>query len=149
MDQMEKLHIFHFWENDHVSNFTVCPSELFLDPPPSPFLSILYMISSKLILFIFHYFRVRRLRSFWTKRREDRLGGRAPRLGQARGPGAAASWPIMYKIDTRGAERGSKYSSLGNYLFSNMSKLSVSNGGKRRRGGGDDPRPPPNTFLNF
>ena len=44
------------------------------------------------------------------------------RLGQARGPGTAAKWPIiamcylrsMYKIDRGG---GSKNHSLGNYLF--------------------------------
>ena len=53
---------------------------------------------------------------------ENMLGGREQRLGQARGPGTAAKWPIiamcylrsMYKIDRGG---GSKNHSLGNYLF--------------------------------
>ena len=65
------------------STLDYCPRERFLDPSPTPrSLSILYMISTKLLLFIFYYFRVR---LGW-----DNFMGRALRLGQARGPSVAA-----------------------------------------------------------
>ena len=55
---------------------------------PPPFLSNLNMILASLLLINFYYFRDR-LRQFLG--RALRLGGRAPGLGQVRGPGAAAT----------------------------------------------------------
>ena len=57
---------------------------------------------------------------FWCSIHLSWGPNRAQRLGQARGPGAAATWSYvlhlksMYKIDRRG---GGNNRSLGNYLF--------------------------------